>query len=91
MKTLNTIVCTASGIQMRQRNLKRRYKRFQELLVEARKNAGLSQEAVAERIGQPQSVVSKIESGVRRLDVVEFMAVMEAIDMDPVDFIKKLK
>jgi transcriptional regulator with XRE-family HTH domain len=76
---------------MRQKSLKRRYKRFQELLVEARKNAGLSQEAVAERIGQPQSVVSKIESGVRRLDVVEFMAVMDAMDSDPVDFIKKLK
>ena len=76
---------------MKQKSLKRRYKRFQELLVEARKNAGLSQEAVAERIGQPQSVVSKIESGVRRLDVVEFMAVMEAMDTDPVDFIKKLK
>jgi transcriptional regulator with XRE-family HTH domain len=76
---------------MRQKSLKRRYKRFQELLVEARKNAGLSQEAVAERIGQPQSVISKFESGVRRLDVVEFMAVMEALGSDPVDFIKKLK
>jgi DNA-binding transcriptional regulator YiaG len=81
----------ASGILMKQKSLKRRYKRLQELLVEARKNAGLSQEAVAERIGQPQSVVSKIESGVRRLDVIEFMIVMEAIDSDPVDFIKKLK
>jgi transcriptional regulator with XRE-family HTH domain len=90
-ETLNEIVGGASGILMKQKSLKRRYKRFQELLVEARKNAGLSQEAVAERIGQPQSVVSKIESGVRRLDVVEFMAVMEAIDSDPVDFIKKLR
>lgn len=76
---------------MRQKSLKRRYKRFQELLIEARKNAGLSQEAVAERIGQPQSVVSKIESGIRRLDVVEFMILMEAINYDPIDFIKKLK
>ena len=81
----------ASGILMKQKSLKRRYKRFQELLIEARKNAGLSQEAVAERIGQPQSVVSKIESGVRRLDVVEFMTVMEAMDVDPVDLIRKLK
>ena len=81
----------ASGILMNQKSLKRRYKRFQELLVEARRNAGLSQEAVAERIGQPQSVVSKIESGVRRLDVVEFMVMMEAMDLDPVAFIKKLK
>lgn len=76
---------------MRQKSLKRRYKRFQELLIEARRGAGLSQEAVAERIGQPQSVVSKIESGVRRLDVVEFMIVMEAMDVDPVDLIQKLK
>ena len=74
----------------KQKHLRKRYKRFQELLIEARQEAGLSQEALAERIGQPQSYVSKCESGVRRLDVVEFIEVMEAIGSDPVAFIKKL-
>lgn len=74
----------------KQKHLRKRYKRFQELLIEARQEAGLSQEALAERIGQPQSYVSKCESGVRRLDVVEFIEVMEAIGSDPVALIKKL-
>jgi ribosome-binding protein aMBF1 (putative translation factor) len=40
-------------------------------LKQARIDAGLSQQAVAERMGKPQSYVSKIESGERRLDVAE--------------------
>ena len=73
------------------RHLETRYERFCELLVEARKEAGLSQEAVAEKLGWNQSYISKCESGVRRLDVVEFLEVMEALDSDPIAFIKKLK
>jgi len=37
----------------------------------ARVEAGLSQQAVAEKMSKPQSYVSKIESGERRLDVAE--------------------
>jgi transcriptional regulator with XRE-family HTH domain len=73
------------------RHLEARYERFCELLVEARKEAGLSQEVVAEKLGWNQSYISKCESGVRRLDVVEFLEMMEALGSDPVAFIKKLK
>lgn len=77
---------------MKQKHLKeRRYIRFRELLIAARQNAGLSQEAVAGMIGRPQSYVSKYESGVRRLDVVEFLEVMEAIGTNPVEIIEALK
>ncbi|MDT4896426.1 MAG: hypothetical protein QOH25_1503 [Acidobacteriota bacterium] len=72
------------------RHLKTRYGRFSDLLIEARRKSGLSQEAVAERLGRPQSYVSKCESGTRRLDVVEFLEFMEAIGSDPLAFIKKL-
>ena len=34
-------------------------------------DAGLTQEEVAQRLGKPQSFVSKCESGERRVDVVE--------------------
>lgn len=49
-------------------------------LKKARLNAGLSQQQVAERLGQPQSYVAKIELGERRLDVVEFLELTAALD-----------
>jgi transcriptional regulator with XRE-family HTH domain len=40
-------------------------------LREARETAGLRQIQVAERLAKPQSYVSKVESGERRIDPVE--------------------
>src|SRR5215469_4373107 len=48
------------------------YKRLRELLVKARKSAGLTQTDLAVRLKRPQSFVSKYERGERRLDLVEF-------------------
>lgn len=47
------------------------YKGIIERLKKARIEAGLAQEEVAEKLGKPQSYISKIESGERRLDVAE--------------------
>lgn len=47
---------------------------MQRHLIAARLAAGLSQREFAEKLGKHQSHVSKVESGVRRLDVVEFIA-----------------
>lgn len=66
------------------------YKRFRELLVEARKGANLTQAALSKRLGRPQSFVSKYERGERRLDVVEFAEVARAIGLDPLRFLGKL-
>ena len=60
-----------------------RQKRLQDALVLARRAAGLSQTALAARLKQPQSFVSKYESGERRLDVVEFIELCEALGCDP--------
>jgi len=60
------------------------------LPVEARKTAGLTQVEVAERLGQPQSYVSRYERGGRRLDVVEFLKVAEVMGVDPRGLIDKL-
>jgi transcriptional regulator with XRE-family HTH domain len=49
----------------------RAYERFLARLRQARTDAGLTQEGVAKRLNRPQSFVSKIESGERRVDVVE--------------------
>jgi transcriptional regulator with XRE-family HTH domain len=49
-----------------------RYQQFLERLRAARLAAGLTQAQVAQRLGKPQSWVSKSESGERRVDAVEF-------------------
>jgi transcriptional regulator with XRE-family HTH domain len=47
------------------------YKRFRARLVQARKDAALTQVEVARRLGRPNSFISKCELGERRVDVVE--------------------
>ncbi|MDX8518736.1 helix-turn-helix domain-containing protein [Mesorhizobium dulcispinae] len=54
-----------------------------ELLVQARKDAGLTQAELGRRLGLRQTVVSKFELCERRLDVAEFVAVARAIGTDP--------
>jgi len=56
-----------------------RFRRLRELLIEARKSAGLTQIELAQKLSRPQSFVSKYELGERRLDVVEFLEVTEAL------------
>ncbi|NBW07261.1 MAG: XRE family transcriptional regulator [Caulobacteraceae bacterium] len=51
-------------------------------LVEARLAAGLTQVQLAWALGRPQSFVSKIERGERRIDLVEFCAIADAIGAD---------
>lgn len=70
--------------------VEKQYERFRVLLVERRKRAGLTQVEVAALLKKDQSYVSKFESGVRRLDVVEFLAVARAIGFDPAKFINEL-
>jgi transcriptional regulator with XRE-family HTH domain len=52
--------------------------------------AGLSQAQVAKRLREYQSWVARLESGQRRLDVVEFLAVARAVGFDPAKLIRKL-
>lgn len=47
------------------------YKKLIERLKQARLDAGLSQQVVASKLGKPQSYISKVESGERRVDIIE--------------------
>jgi transcriptional regulator with XRE-family HTH domain len=67
-----------------------KYEQFRLLLVEARKKAALSQAQLADKLSRPQSFVSKYERGERRLDVVEFEVVADALGIEPIRFLKKL-
>lgn len=59
--------------------------------MEVRKKAGVTQEEVAERLNRHQSFVSKYENGERRVDLIEFLDIAEAIGFDPVVFIRKIQ
>ena len=63
---------------------------FCELMAQARKNAGLTQQELAARLSKPQSFVAKYEGGERRIDVVEFIAICRAISVDSAAILKKL-
>jgi transcriptional regulator with XRE-family HTH domain len=59
-------------------------------MVAARKQAGLTQHELARRLKRPQSFVAKYEGGERRIDVVEFVAIVRAIGADPVRLLRAL-
>ena len=67
-----------------------RQARLRELLIVQRISAGLTQEDVALRLRRPQSFVSKYENGERRLDIIEFMEVTEAIGGDAIGLLTEL-
>lgn len=60
-----------------------RYRRAIEALKAARKDAGLTQAELAQRLGSRQQFVSKYESGERRLDVIEYFEIARIIGLIP--------
>ena len=64
---------------------------LQELLRQLRQDAGLRQQDLADRIGEPQSFVSKYESGERRLDIVELRQICAAIGVSLSSFIQRFE
>ncbi len=64
---------------------------FRTLLAEARLKRGLTQAALAGQLDCPQSVISKVERGDRRLDFVEFMAWATVLGLDVTAFIERYR
>ncbi|MDJ0798660.1 MAG: helix-turn-helix transcriptional regulator [Calothrix sp. MO_167.B12] len=67
-----------------------KYNQFRILLIEARKAAGMTQTELSTKLSRPQSYVSKYERGERRLDLIEFLEVAEALNINPTAFIEQL-
>lgn len=59
-------------------------------LVETRVAKGVTQIELAELLGRPQSFVSKVEGGDRRLDVIEFLQITTALNVDPEPIIQSV-
>ncbi len=60
-----------------------RHQDFIAFIAAVRKAADVTQVELAGRLVKPQSFVSKVERGERRLDVIEFCQVAEALGRDP--------
>jgi transcriptional regulator with XRE-family HTH domain len=65
-------------------------KKLAATLVELRKKAGLRQMDLAKKLGVYQSWVTHLESGQRRIDVVELIELSRAIGFDPAQVVRKL-
>ena len=59
-------------------------------LSEARRNAGLTQVEAARRLQRPQSYVSDVERGQRRIDVVELVHMCRVFKVDPCDIVRQI-
>ena len=65
------------------------YERLVELLVAVRHKAGIRQQALAKKLGRPQSFIAKYEGGERRIDVVEFVEIARALGAEPVKLFRQ--
>lgn len=68
-----------------------KYRDLIKRLIKARKEAGLTQVEVAERLKRPQSYISKVETHQRRLDVLELIELLEIYSVDLGVILSKLK
>lgn len=59
-------------------------------LAERRKELGLTQQGLAEKLGLHKQFVSRVELGERRLDVVEFADIARALELDPSELVRSL-
>ena len=61
------------------------------LLKAVRKKSGVTQVDLAERLGQTQSFVSKVERGDRRLDIVQLRSILLEFGVTLPDFVRQLE
>jgi transcriptional regulator with XRE-family HTH domain len=65
-----------------------RHRALIDLLIAKREAAGLTQADLAKRLGEYQSFVARLESGQRRVDVVEFIELANLLSFDPAKAIR---
>lgn len=64
------------------------YKRLTDALRRARETAGLTQAEIAKKLRVYASFVSKVESGERRIDVIELKQFCQAYNLELVAFLR---
>lgn len=81
---------STDGVQIGKTLGSKRHKALIDLLIERREAAGMTQADLAEKLGEYQSFVARLESGQRRVDVVEFLELAEALGFDVKDAMKRI-
>jgi transcriptional regulator with XRE-family HTH domain len=76
---------------MKKTNKELQREKLRGLLKRIRQDKGIRQIELAEKLGVPQSFVSKYESGDRQLDILELRQVCKAVGISMQDFIRKLE
>ena len=61
------------------------------IFKQQREKLGLTQRALAEKMGVIYSLIGKIETGDRRLDVIEFIDYCRALELEPSDVLVMLE
>lgn len=61
------------------------------LLKQCRSESGLTQAQFAQALDRPQSFVSDIERGLRRLDLVQLRDICAALNLSLVDFVQRFE
>ena len=79
------------GNGMRNHYPQEEYSSLLSLLRQIRLDANMRQVDLAERLGQPQSFVSKYESGERRLDILELRSLCKAAGITLGQFVSRLE
>lgn len=66
-----------------------RHQEFIGFIASVRKAADITQVELAARLGKPQSFVSKVERGERRVDVIEFCQLAKALSREPAELLQE--
>jgi transcriptional regulator with XRE-family HTH domain len=73
------------------RPLRGAHRRLGDILQQKRIQAKLRQADPAKRLGEPESFVSKYESGERRLSFLDAVRICEALEIHLLDVVEKWK
>jgi transcriptional regulator with XRE-family HTH domain len=67
------------------------YRVFVKLMVQKRMRSGYGQQALADALGWNQSIIAKIESVQRRLDIIELIRIANVLEFDASKLVKEIQ
>ena len=68
----------------------KRHKRLVEAIISKRKEAGIRQVQLAKKLKRSQTWIARLESGERRIDVIELVDLADAIGFDAAAMVKSI-
>jgi transcriptional regulator with XRE-family HTH domain len=67
------------------------YATFLEILIEVRTRAGITQKQLGNELPFEQPMISKMERGERRIDIIELKLICETLGITLGDFVRELE